>query len=94
MGQPNAMSTVQQNKKKTSNYAKTLAEIKNSISQFERTDLVRCQMLQNCFFFGTDPAAKYDRQFAHVKFFGHLKVRPIGKILYSLRLQNLLQILE
>ena len=41
MGQPNAMSTVQQNKKKTSNYAKTLAEIKNSISQFERTDSVR-----------------------------------------------------
>ena len=38
MGQPNAMSTVQQSKKKPSNYAKTLAEIKNSISQFERTD--------------------------------------------------------
>ena len=43
MGQPNTMSnsSVQQNsnnKKKSSNYAKTLAEIKNSISQFERTE--------------------------------------------------------
>jgi hypothetical protein len=43
MGHPNAMSnnSVQQNKKKTSNYAKTLAEIKSSLSQFERTDLAR-----------------------------------------------------